>query len=510
MKKPLRVLVIEDSEFDAKMLINLVRHGGYEVTWRRVESAEAMQEALGSQEWDLVFSDHEMPHFSAPEALRLLQETGRDLPFLIVSGGIGEAVAVAAMKAGAHDYLIKGQLGRLVPAVERELREAANRRARRQAELSLRESEMRYRLLWENSPDAVVLMDEAGAIRFVNPAVSQVFGYAPEELSGKSFMVLQPADLPVDVPHGICCAWHPDSGVSKSQMIETLGLDRTGRLIHIEIGFSNMRMEDRDWTVAFIRDITARKEAEQALRENEEQFRVAREIQQHLFPKAAPNIPGYDIAGVSYSAEATGGDYFDYMPMNNDGLGIVVADVVGHGLGPALLMAETRAYLRIVALNREKTGDVLTRANRVIAEDVGSERFVTLLLARLDAAVRTLYYTNAGHPAGYLLGSNGEVKVALKRTGVPLGIRPDTVYADSPCIHLEPGDLLILVTDGCEETMSPDNDVFGDHRILEAVRTSAHLPAAQILAALFERVRAFAQGGPQLDDLTAVVLKVLP
>src|SRR5438045_8289202 len=110
----------------------------------------------------------------------MLEETGLDLPVIIVAGGIGEDIAVSAMKAGAHDYLMKGNLSRLVPAVERELREAANRASRRHAERALQESELRYRLLWETSPDAVILMDPAGTIYFANPAVRDVFGYGPE------------------------------------------------------------------------------------------------------------------------------------------------------------------------------------------------------------------------------------------------------------------------------------------------------------------------------------------
>src|SRR5204862_920028 len=132
------------------------------------------------------------------------------------------------------------------------------------------------------------------------------------------------------------------------------------------------------------------------------------------------------IAGATYPADATGGDYFDYLPMLNDRWGIIVADVTGHGVGPALLMAETRAYLRILAGRREDVGEILTRANGVLAEDVGSERYVTLFLARLDAKERTLTYASAGHPTGYILGAAGQIKRTLPRTGVPLGLRPDT------------------------------------------------------------------------------------
>src|SRR5439155_5861134 len=192
LKPVLRVLIVEDSEFDAQMMVSLLRKGGYDVIFERVESAQALTAALADRAWDVVLSDYNLPKFNAPAALNILRESGLDLPFIIVSGGIGEDIAVSAMKAGAHDYLMKGNLSRLVPAVERELREAANRASQREAKRALQESELRYRLLWETSPDAVILMDPMGTIHFANPAVKDVFGYSPEELMGRNLSMLQP------------------------------------------------------------------------------------------------------------------------------------------------------------------------------------------------------------------------------------------------------------------------------------------------------------------------------
>src|SRR5439155_12861961 len=143
-KTPLRVLIIEDSEFDARILVNTLRQGGYQPAFQRVDTAEALRAALSNAQWDIILSDYNMPNFSAPAALKIALESGFDLPFIIISGGIGEDVAVAAMKAGANDYLMKGNLARLAPAVERELREAEIRAARRRAEEALRESEQGY------------------------------------------------------------------------------------------------------------------------------------------------------------------------------------------------------------------------------------------------------------------------------------------------------------------------------------------------------------------------------
>ncbi|MDZ8092118.1 MAG: histidine kinase dimerization/phosphoacceptor domain -containing protein [Nostoc sp. DedQUE05] len=140
MSVPLRVLLVEDSEDDALLLLRELQRGGYEVTFERIDTPTAMKAAIKEQTWDIVICDYSMPTFSAPAALKQVKESGLDLPFIIVSGTIGEDTAVAAMKAGAHDYIIKGNLARLTPAVARELREALVRRERKQAEEQIKAS----------------------------------------------------------------------------------------------------------------------------------------------------------------------------------------------------------------------------------------------------------------------------------------------------------------------------------------------------------------------------------
>jgi diguanylate cyclase (GGDEF)-like protein len=138
MSRPLQALIVEDSPDDVLLVVRTLVRGGYAPRYRQVYTAEAMRQALASEPWDLVIADHRMPQFSSTEALRVLKESGLDIPFIIVSGSIGEEVAVAAMKAGAHDYVLKDRLARLVPAVERELREATVRHERRRAEEMLK------------------------------------------------------------------------------------------------------------------------------------------------------------------------------------------------------------------------------------------------------------------------------------------------------------------------------------------------------------------------------------
>jgi signal transduction histidine kinase len=141
MTQPLRALIVEDSENDAELLIHELTRGGYDLTYERVETPEAMTAALEHSTWDIIISDYSMPRFSAPRALDLMQALHCDLPFIIVSGTIGEETAVSALKAGAHDFLVKGRLARLIPAIERELRDAAARRDHQQLHERLRQNQ---------------------------------------------------------------------------------------------------------------------------------------------------------------------------------------------------------------------------------------------------------------------------------------------------------------------------------------------------------------------------------
>jgi two-component system, NarL family, sensor histidine kinase UhpB len=187
--QPLKALLVEDSEDDALLLGLMLKQAGYDLTSERVDTPESMRAALERQSWDVVISDYVMPRFSGLAALRILQEKGLDLPFIIVSGHIGEETAVAAMKAGAHDYLMKDRLARLAPAVARELREAEVRRARHLAEdrrriavEQLRLSETRFRLLVEQSPLSMQVLSPDGKTVQVNKAWKHMWGMDLEEV----------------------------------------------------------------------------------------------------------------------------------------------------------------------------------------------------------------------------------------------------------------------------------------------------------------------------------------
>ena len=176
MKSLLHVLIVEDSLDDAQLVVREIQRGGYAVEFERVETQTAMEQALLSRAWDIILSDYSLPSFSAMAALRTLKASGLDIPLIVVSGTIGEETAVTALKAGAHDFLTKDKLARLIPAIERELRDAAARSSRREAEL-------RYQLLLEQLPIIVYVnpLDQIGNTTYISPQIERILGYKPEE-----------------------------------------------------------------------------------------------------------------------------------------------------------------------------------------------------------------------------------------------------------------------------------------------------------------------------------------
>lgn len=182
MSKSIRVLFVDDSNDDVMLLSKALKKGGYDPSYEQIDTADAMNDALDSQTWDVILCDYAMPNFSAFSALDLYKKKGLDLPFIIVSGTITDETAVAAMKAGAHDYIIKDNLARLCPAIDRELRDIKIRKERYDAEIRLKKSEEKYRTLFQDSRDAIYMSADHGTLVDFNQSTLELFGYSREEM----------------------------------------------------------------------------------------------------------------------------------------------------------------------------------------------------------------------------------------------------------------------------------------------------------------------------------------
>jgi PAS domain S-box-containing protein len=268
MRKPLRVLMVEDSEDDALLTIRALKNGGYDPEYARVETAEAMRKALQERPWDVILCDYQMPKFNGLAAIALLKETGIDIPLIIVSGAIGEETAAECMRSGAHDYFMKGNLSRLASAIERELKEAESRRQRKQAEKALRESEQRYRLLVENTNEAIVVVQD-GKAKFANRGIEWA-GYTREEYMSIPIMeTIHPEDREA-VEQRYLKKINGDTTPTRQTY---RGLEKSGLIHWIEVSSVLIDWGGQPATLNLITDITERKRTDDDLKEALEKYR---------------------------------------------------------------------------------------------------------------------------------------------------------------------------------------------------------------------------------------------
>lgn len=266
MGKPISVLIVEDSKADTALLVLELERHGYDPTHEQVEAREEMAAALDRRSWDVVIADHSMPRFNAPAALALMQEKGFDLPFIIYTGGMAEEAAVAAMRDGADDYVLKNDRARLIPAIERELAEAANRRARRRAEMSLRESEALKSAILEAALDAIITIDHDGHIIEFNPAAEAMFGRKRAEVIGQSLAdLIIPSALREKYRQGLANYLATGRGAVIGKRIETTALRADGTEFPVEVAISRIGQQEPAMFAGYIRDLTEWKQAEARL-----------------------------------------------------------------------------------------------------------------------------------------------------------------------------------------------------------------------------------------------------
>ena len=246
-------------------------------------------------------------------------------------------------------------------------------------------------------------------------------------------------------------------------------------------------------------------EAERQRKQMEHDLGIARSIQQSLLPKVRPRIEGYEIAGWNRSADATGGDYFDWKQLADGRVVVTLADVTGHGIGPALLASVCRAYARASFRNSDSLASTLQDINESFGEDLSPGRFATFVAAVCRPGDDRLELLSAGH--GPLFCYSHSKVQAFPAHDVPLGILPKLTSESPQVISMQEGDIVFLITDGFLEWEDAAGEQFGNDRFEQFVASTCHLPPEEILSELYAAVLKFAGGTPQLDDLTAVVIK---
>jgi len=235
---------------------------------------------------------------------------------------------------------------------------------------------------------------------------------------------------------------------------------------------------------------------------------IGQRIQRTFLPERNPEIPHFDIAGANYSSELVGGDYYDYIRIADQHLGIVIGDVSGKGIAAALIMASFRASLIAEIRNNYAIKTVFAKVNKLLWESVEPDRFVTAIYGVLDIANRRYTYVNAGHNPAFLYRAGADRFEILDSTGPLLGTFEAASYKERQ-VEIPAGDLLVLYTDGVTEAMNSEGDFFGEDRLREVIRARKGESAATVVRGIWETVRAF-RDREQDDDLTIVAIKGLP
>ena len=353
----------------------------------------------------------------------------------------------------------------------------------------------------EQTADGIIITDNNAIIEYVNPAFEAMTGFTSQEALGNTPMILKSGA-------------HDDAFYRDLWLTILSGkvfrATITNRKKNGEIFFAEQTITPmRDSTGAVTHFVTVIKDVTDLRKVQEQQFQMslARAVQQQFYRMPPPKIEGFDMAGAAFPADETGGDYFDFLLLPDNYLGIAIGDVSGHGVGSALLMAELRAYVRAFAKQSSDIGEILSLVNDALVSDVEHGRYATLIFCRLHTGFGTLEYANAGHTHGYVLDRGGKVKRILESTDIPLGFLPNHKFACSDSIALYPGEILALLTDGITDAEKPDQSYFGIEPALEFIHAHRQESAQEIVDKLFRVVRDFSDGLPQVDDITAIICK---
>jgi sigma-B regulation protein RsbU (phosphoserine phosphatase) len=240
----------------------------------------------------------------------------------------------------------------------------------------------------------------------------------------------------------------------------------------------------------------------------EKELAIAREIQASFLPKAAPAIPGFEVAGATHPHDEVGGDYFDFVPVSDARVGLAIADVSGKGIPAALLMAGFRMSLLAEVRNDFAIRAVMRKVNSLMYESTERDKFVTAFYGVLDWRNQVLIFSNAGHNPPILLRADGSFEY-LEEGGTAFGVLSDSRYDERP-IAIRPGDLLVLYTDGMSEAEAPNGEQFGTRRLEQAMARLRGEPAKQILEGMIAEVTRWCGTRGPNDDLTLIVLKACP
>ncbi|MCA9245666.1 MAG: SpoIIE family protein phosphatase [Planctomycetales bacterium] len=368
-----------------------------------------------------------------------------------------------------------------------------------EAELQTRSD--REQTILDHTQAVIYVKNSDGAYLFVNRRFTELFSLAREQVVGKTDYDI----FPEEMAQAFRCNDEKVVLEGKTFTVQEVAPHADGNHTYISVKFP---LKDSRGKIHSIAGISTDITNEIRANESKRQLELAQFFQQKLYPKATPEIPGLDVTGVALPVSELCGDYFDFIPRSRDSWVLVVGDVCGHGVGPALAMVEVRTTLRLL-LGRSAVplGYAVEELNAILIDDLPESSFISLFLAEIDVSEKTLRYIGAGHMA-LLLGCDGSV-LTLDSNGPLLGHDNHALFDASPPIKLAENDQVLIFTDGIVEAEDAAGERFGMSRLLRAMRKHRSLSSESAVQALIAAVHEFTNDEPVRDDMTAILAKVL-
>lgn len=387
--------------------------------------------------------------------------------------------------------------------------------ARIHFENELIESEQRIRLIIESSMNAIILMDSYGIITDWNPRAEIMFGWTQQQAIGQRLddLIIPPRFRNA---HRQGLQVFLQTGVSRilNRQTEQIAIRKDGTEFPIELSVSPLKVGNAYIFSGFIHDISGRKAAEQQIHQSQiklaiaqNEIRIAQDIQTSLSPSAPLKSAIFEVTGFCLPADKVGGDYFDYFLRNENQLDMVIADVSGHAIGPALFMVETRSALRAQSNLLATPAEILGVLNTFLFKDLDrSDYFISLFYMQVDTYKQHIKFANAGHPPALLFKRLDNTLTELDADGLILGVRQQFVFEEKT-LALTPADTILFYTDGLTEAENFQQEFFGLARVKAVFLQNVQQPPAIIIEALLAALRQFCQREVFVDDITLMVFK---
>jgi PAS domain S-box-containing protein len=389
---------------------------------------------------------------------------------------------------------------------------------RKKAEEKVASMKQRLAEVIDFLPDATFAIDKEGSVITWNKAMEKMTGARSDDMIGKGSYEYALPFYGERRPILADLVLLPDGEIEKNYS----GLQKDGKALTVEVFIPTFgptgsfiwakatplydSLGNIAGSIESIRDVTDMRRTEETLERSKSELRIASDIQRSFLPEHIPPVAGFDLAAISVPAMEVGGDFYDFIPARDGGLGMVIADVSGKSVPAALFMALSRTIVRANATHHQSGTEVLQDANNMISTDSRSGMFVTLFYGVLDEKTRNLVYANAGHPPPLLFrGSTGDF-VELEVTGIALGALCGMEYEERR-MSLSTGDVLVLYTDGVTEAINHDVVQYGTKRLRSVVRKSHSLSAQEIMESILEDISRFSGDQAQFDDITMIIVK---